>query len=255
MEEENIYEKIQELFGRFPENLNILEESINIDLQMEYFEFSKKLKKEQAEPGLLDQSVNLFDMEFPSESKKKLLATLASLEEVEAYRMIEKYLTEPDPELRDWAILSLQESRMLLQSKLLDQNQVFISTGLGGRGTDLRYFVVVLLKEDTLFSDLQKKILRNEFEFILKRHKAEIEQISFEERFAILLTLLPIKAPIQELFREAITETNQYGSFLETNFIVTNVKKMELAEIKDFIKKQKSMKPSSDPEDLPGSLP
>jgi hypothetical protein len=221
---------------------------------MEYFEYSKKLKKEQAEQLLMDQSVNLFNKDFPPENKKRLLVKLASLEEVEAYRMIEKYLEQPDPELRDWAILSLHESRMLLQSRLLDQNQVFISTGLGGRGTDLRYFVVVLLKEETHFSDLQKKILQNEFEFTLKRYQAEIEQISFQERFALLLTLLPIKVPIREVFREAITETNQFGDFLETNFIVTNVKKMELAEIKDYIQKQRSIKPSSKPEDLPESL-
>ena len=38
MEGENIYDKIQEIFGESPGTLSILEEKVDIDLQMEYFE-------------------------------------------------------------------------------------------------------------------------------------------------------------------------------------------------------------------------
>jgi hypothetical protein len=240
-EEENIYDKIQEIFGQFPDNLNILEESINIDLQMEYFEFSKKIKKDLNSSNVLSAKEHLFDHEKPVSLRKKLLVQLASIEEVEAYRTIEKYLHNPDPELRDWAMLAFQESRMLLQSKFLDENQVFISTGLGGKGSSLRYFVVLIAKEAETFTELQKKIIKNEFDFTLKKHKGELENIGFEENFATLMTIVPIKVSIRDVFKEAIGESNQYGDFLKANFIVTNVKKLSLDEIKDFIHKQKEL--------------
>ena len=34
--DENIYEKIQEIFGKMPAKFSVLEEEIDIDLQMEY---------------------------------------------------------------------------------------------------------------------------------------------------------------------------------------------------------------------------
>ncbi len=44
-ENENIYDKISEIFGGFSGSLNILEEQIDIDVQMNYFELSRKLKR------------------------------------------------------------------------------------------------------------------------------------------------------------------------------------------------------------------
>lgn len=240
-QEENIYDKIQEIFGQVPENLNILEESINIELQMEYFEFSKKIKKNLVTENVLKSKDQLFQKELAVSARKKLLVQLASVEEVDAYRTIEKYLKEPDPELKEWAILAFQESRMLLQSKFLDENQVFISTGLGGKGSSLRYFVVLISNEDSPFSELQQKIIKNEFEYTLKRNAGEVENLNFEENFATLLTILPIKVSIRDIFKEAISESNQYGNFLKSNFIVTNVKKLNIEEIKDFIQKQKDV--------------
>lgn len=240
-EEENIYDKIQEIFGQFPDNLNILEESINIDLQMEYFEYSKKIKKELISEKILASKDQLFLPDLPEPARKKLLVQLASLEEVEAYRAIEKYLAGPEPALREWAILAFQESRMLLQSKFLDENQVFISTGLGGKGGGLRYFVVLIHKDGNSFTELQQKIIRNEFEYTLKKHQGEIEAVNFEESFATLLTIIPIKSSIKEIFKEALAESNQYGDFLKANFIVTNVKKLSIEEIRDFIQKQKEL--------------
>jgi hypothetical protein len=55
--------------------------------------------------------------------------------------------------LKDWAALSLQESRMTLESSLLDENQVIISTGLGGKAKKLRYFAVIAAKRRENFSE------------------------------------------------------------------------------------------------------
>jgi hypothetical protein len=241
MDDENIYDRIQDIFGHFPENFSILEEQIDIDLQMEYFEYSRSFKKDLNTENILAVKDNLFNKGHSLIRKKKLLVQLASLEEVEAYRAIEKYLRDPDKKLREWAILAFQESRMLIQSKLLDENQVFISTGLGGKGAKLRYFVVLINSFDKPFEDLQKKIIRTEFDFFLKKNEAELEEVSFMDDYCSLLAIVPIKISVRDVFKSAIAECNEYGGFIKTNFIVTNVKTLSYDEIKEFVNKQKEL--------------
>lgn len=235
---ENIYDKIQEIFGEVPGTFSVLEEKIDIDLQMEYFEFSRTIKKNLDAAMVMNSREQIFDFNKDELDRKSLFAMLASLEEVLAYRTIEKYLKEGHQELRNWAILALQESRMLLESKLLEENQVFISTGLGGKGSKLRYFVVLIGREKAEFSDLQKKIVKNEFEDILTKYDAEIEKINFLGKYATLVVMVPLKVALKDVFRSAINECNQYGDFLKSNFIITNVKELNLTEIKDFLIKQ-----------------
>jgi len=184
--------------------------------------------------------------DWSEDQKKKLFAKLASIENVEAYRFIENYLKEGHLEIRNWAILALQESRMLLESKLLDENQVFISTGLGGRDSKLRYFVVLIRRDSGRFTELQQKIIKNEFEICLKNYNAEIENLSYLENFATLLVMIPLRVPLKDVFREAIQECNQYGDFLKSNFIVTNVRELGMDEIEDFLKKQELANPQED---------
>jgi hypothetical protein len=239
MDEENIYDRIQGIFGHFPENFSILEEQIDIDLQMEYFEFSRNYKQNPATQKILTRKEQLFQKQYPITRKKRLLVQLASLDEVEAYRAIEKYLQDPDPEIKEWAILAFQESRMLIQSKLLDVNQVFISTGLGGRGSKLRYFVVLINNFGKVFEDLQKRVIKTEFEFLLKKHDAELEEVNFIKNYCTLLAMVPIRASIRDVFKAAIAECNEYGDFIKNNFIVTNVKALSYEEINEFAGRQK----------------
>lgn len=238
MEGENIYDKIQEIFGQVPGSFSILEEQIDIDLQMEYFEVSRLAKKDLDKALTLNEKDEIFNPELDRSKKKALFARLASLENVGAYRTIEKYLKEDHQDLRNWAILALQESRMLLESTLLDENQVFISTGLGGKGSLLRYFIVLILKEGGEFTDWQEKTVRNEMELILKKNEAEIEEIEFNGAYSTLFAVVPLKVSLKEIFREAIDECNKIGDFLKTNFIITNVRRLSQQEIMEFMEKQ-----------------
>jgi hypothetical protein len=239
MENENIYDKIRELLGTIPVNFNILEEKIDIDLQMQYFEFSKNVKESLGREEILKNKEDIFDLTLPEKTRMTRFAELASIESVEAYRTIERYISSTISALKQWAILALQESRMLLESRLLDENQVFISTGLGGKGTKLRYFVVLLLKEGKEFSELNKKIVRNEAEMVLHKFNGEIEKISFTGGYATLMVIMPLQVPIKQIFRESVNECNLYGDFLKSNFIVTNVKELSKSEIDEFLKNQR----------------
>jgi hypothetical protein len=237
--EDNIFDKLRDLTGKFPEKLNILEEQIDIKVQMEYFKFSKKLKSNKNEPLHIDaDNIPNIDLEIHSPAEiKEILITLAGIDDARAYRFIEEYVKVATVPLKDWAILALQESKMLLESSLLDENQIFISTGLGGKGNMLRYFVVIIGEGIDEFEAFQRKMVASEFEFALKKNNCELEKIEFQEKFATLMALIPFDVPFQKVIRQTLEECNQYGNFIKPNFLVTNVKPLTLKEIKEFVTK------------------
>ncbi len=236
---ENLYDKIKEIFGVIPGNFNIMEDTIDVDLQIEYFEFSKKMSLEFDESWAISQLPVLDDPDAPTGSKKQVLARLATMNDVSAYRTIESYLQNPDPELKEWGILALHESRMNLESHLLEENQIFISTGLGGRADKLRYFVALIARNREKLSEVQMKIIKNEFSEVLKKYDAELEEVKNSGYLATFLLLLPIHHPVKKVFSEGIDECNHYGDFLRDTCIVTNVKSLSFKEIEDFIERKK----------------
>lgn len=246
-ENENIHDKLQELFGNDPGNFNILQRQIDVDLQMKYFDLSRKVKEELNVDRVLDKSDILFDDRISEEEKKELLAKLASIENVKAFRIIEKFYADAPDSLVEWTALAYQESRMLIESRLLDQNQVLISTGLGGKGEKLRYFVVLLGRTDVYLTDVQKKVIKSEFNYILNKHNSEIEDLNFSESMATIKAIIPMKEPVKAVFEEALVECNNFGNFLKDNFIITNVKELSFKEIKDFLKNRDYI--IQDPED------
>lgn len=234
MEHENIINKLHELLGETGKNFNILEEQIDINVQMDYFELSKKMKLQKDENAFSNKDL-LYNEDIGLHEKKELLTKIALIEDVEIYRFLEDYQKKAPEEMHDWAILALQENRMLLQSNLLDENQVFISTGLGGKQNMLRYFVVIMGKEIEEFTDTQKKVVTNEIHYGIKQSMGEVETLEFEKNFVKVLCLIPIKSSLKDAFKSIIKECNEIGDFLASDFIVTNVKKLSLNEIKQFI--------------------
>jgi hypothetical protein len=237
MEPENILDKIKQLFSE-KINFSILEGQIDIKKQVEYFELAKNLKDNLDENKILEKKDYLFDKNFDLEEKKKLLIELSAIEKVEAYRTIEKYVQNPDYELKDWALIAYQESRVLLESMLLNENQVFISTGLGGKANKLRYFVVIGSKSE--ISDIQKQIIEKEFIYSLNGCNAEIEKIEFSKLFFTVLCLFPLSVSFRKYLDIAVFECNQLGNFLNTNIIITNIKTFTLDEVDELLKNSKN---------------
>jgi hypothetical protein len=234
MENENIYDKLMELFGKVPENFSILEEQVDIQTQMTYFEESKKIKEQKSDlEATLQRKNELFDQDTEEEKKKELLILLANLDDVEAYRAIEKFNTIAPDNLKDWTALSLQESRMTIESSLLDENQVIISTGLGGKDKKLRYFAVIAAKDEGNFTDLQQRLITKELEFTIKKNNGEIENVEFNDGYCLLTSLVPLNVSIKELITIAIEDCNQIGDFINEKFILTNVKVLSMDEIKE----------------------
>ncbi len=241
LENKKSYNEINDFLQNLPKNFSILQEEIDIEIQMAYFEriknFKKNIKIDIEELPIKIAGLNI--SETPEEEKKDILIQLASVDDVKAYRAIEDFNKDTNVKtLKAWSTLALQESRMMMESSLLDESQVFISTGMGGKGDKLRYFIVGFLNDEIDFTDAQKNLLLKEFEYSLHQHNSEIEEIEFKNNFALITALIPIKEPIKEILKNAIDECIALGMKLSEHFLVTNVKKMEIDEIQQFLNEQ-----------------
>jgi hypothetical protein len=232
---ENIYDLLNEYLDIGDNGINILEEQIDSETQLEYFEFSRNYENKRGVEDIFLYKDEIFDNEISIDRKKKILVQLATVNDVEAYRTIEKYLRKPGNRLYEWAYMALQESRLLIESQLLEESKILITTGLGGKGLKLRYFIVFFTIDGRVMTKLQKKIIRSELNYTLKRKGAEIEDIIFKDGFACVLSMVPMQIPVQKLFNKILYECNQFGDFLFNDFIITNVKVLSLDEIKELL--------------------
>ena len=234
MEMDNLLEKINQMFGKNAAVFNILQEQVDIAVQMEYFEKAQELEKNLTNEEIIARREDIFNEEISIEERKGFLIQLAKTGDVLAYCTIEKLACLLDNPLTTWGKLALNDCRIRLESSLLDESQVYISTGLGGKGSKLRYFVV-LQSEDSQIVEFQQKLIKNEFEFSLNKHKSEIEEISFEDNLAIMIVLVPMNESLRGMLLEALKECNSLGSNLLHDLIVTNVKTMTFDEVKKVL--------------------
>ena len=237
MEEREFYQNIRKVLDDLPDNFSILEEQIDIEVQMKYFERARKVRSRKRASECFENREQLFAPETSNARKKEILLSIAILDDVKAFRTIEKFVDVAEGELKQWATLAFQESKMLIQSTLLDEQLVFISTGLGGKGQKLRYYVVFINKnQQEILNPIQQKLLKDEVIFELSHHDGEFESMDFSEGFATVLAMLPLQSDLKQIFRNIIEECNQYGDFLDDDMIVTNVKVMSRTEILEMLK-------------------
>ncbi|NLD46468.1 MAG: hypothetical protein GX660_04615 [Clostridiaceae bacterium] len=231
---QNIYDLISNYLNIQEDTINLLEHPVDSDTQLEYFELSRNQDR-ISDKDIIDRKDLIFDEEFPEEQKKLLLVQLASISSIEAYRTIEKYMKEPDSKLVGWAYMALLESRLLLESTILEENRVLITTGLGGKGNKLRYFIVFFTNDGKPINKTQEKIIRKEINFSLAGNEAELEEICFNDRFAYFLIVLPVNIPLYSFFNKIIKECNEFGDFLFKDFIISNVKILSIDEIRELL--------------------
>lgn len=221
------------------DSFHILEDLVPIEVQMEYFRYFERLRKEN-NPFVRDEEVAiLFSPEASIERKKRALTLLASIPDVGAYRSIETYHSSPlEPELLHWSSMALVSSRIILSSDLSGYQQVYISSGLGGQDKKLRFFTLFTTTDRQSFTDLQKEIVEREFTFQLKKADVVIEKFEIRENYFTILMLFPFNKDGRTSLNEAVTECNQYGNFLDTKFLFTNVKMLSEKEIEKMLEKK-----------------
>ncbi len=240
MDSENLYDKLREIQADGSHKINILQESIDVGVQMAYFRMTSRVKKNlDRDADHLKKVSHLYDPDVELATKKRILCIMASIDKPEYFRAIEQFKEYAPAELKEWTILAVQESKMLLESTLLETKLLYISTGLGGKGGALRFFLVLMGKDDTHYQKNQTEIIRKEFDFHFRQNNGEIEEMFFDNQYARIVCLLPLDCNIGDVVKSAIKECNTYGDFIEENFLLTNVKKLDLDEIEQFLEKVK----------------
>jgi len=238
--EDNILERLREMLGKNADNISILEHQVDFAVQMEYYDLANGLESPGDMESLPEREQELYDTNIDLEQKKKLLVSIARIEKPEAYRVLQRFLPLAPTELKEWAIMAYQESRILLETHLLDEHKVFISTGLGGKGDRLRYFVVLFPVAEQGFSDTEKKVIGSEMEFMLRRFDGEVEAIRFIDGYATIVALVPLDVPVKQPFQQAVEECNSLKPFIKDEFIITNVKILDSNEIESVLRYRNS---------------
>ena len=248
-EEGDVFKKFRDSFSKMDGHFHILEQRVPVELQMEYFKYSEQVRKERAKPDLNDMDYTAFreslsNPESTTDYKKYILSMLATSREVKAYRMLEDYVQHPDEDVSNWAYMALMESRISLESELSDEKQIYISTGLGGKGEKLRFYVLMLSRDRKPFLENQRKVIEREFAYFLPKADCEIERLTIGEQYVELVFLIPVRADIKLTLDKVINECNQYGDFLSDIFTITNVKELTEQEVTDIINKNGNSKTS-----------
>ena len=230
------HNSFQDMGGRF----HVLEHQVPVEQQLEYFSYSYRLRRKlpkMNEDEFGSCMEKLENVEYPVEEKKKILSRLASSSEIRAYRLLENYFQHPDEELVNWASMALMESRLAIESELTGEKQIFISTGLGGKGEKLRFYVLVPSVQETPFEDYQREIIEKEFGFVLPKNDCDIERLTIRDKYVELVFLIPVATDIKTILENVISECNIYGNFLSSMLTVTNMKELTQDEVNQVLEK------------------
>jgi hypothetical protein len=237
-EKDNVFERFRDSFGKLNGHFHVLEQRIPIEIQIEYFKYSEQMRKNQTkmtddEYGVYIQS--LTSETLSSEHKKYILSALAISSDVRAYRFLEDYAQHPDSDVTNWAYMALMESRISLESELLEEKQIYISTGLGGKGEKLRFYVLIIASKEEPFREYQRQTIESEFAYYLPAEDIEIERLAIYDFYVEFVLLIPVRKDIKAILDNIIAECNQYGNFISNRITVTNVKELSADEVAEII--------------------
>jgi hypothetical protein len=249
MRQKEIFNRFQKFLRETDSDFEIMEHQVPIETQMEYFKYSNRLRTFliPMESNLTvvesDYDQFVFDLQNPetsNEDKKGILSVLAVSKQIKAYRILEEFLRSADTELVDWTSMALMESRITLESELSDERLMYISTGLGGKGKKLRFYVLLISSTGSPFLAYQQQALENELSYALSQSDGEIEQFDIKGNYIEMLVLLPIQKNIKDILERVVDECNQYGNFISDTVVVTNVKKLKRDEIAQIIERHEN---------------
>lgn len=232
-DDKDVFKEFQDSIKGMEGSLRILETSIPVEKQMEYFHYADRVRN-NIQGNTVENQLEVLNN--PNSSTKELkfaLAYLAVACDVKAYRAIETFSENYTGDLSDWVTLALLQAKMTLESEFSEEKRIFISTGLGGKGSMIRFFSLFKSTNLTLFSDYQSNLIEKEIPFAIHHYKGIVERIEIEENYFILIFLIDIQVDVRKVLIDAINECNQYGDFIDNSFIITNVKIFNREEIKN----------------------
>lgn len=127
-------------------NFTVAEHGVHPDIMQRFISISNKLNKyELGDDEILPLKEKLLDPETSVKVKEKVLAKLATIKNVIAFRIVESYHQNCSEEEKPFSALAFNQSCHLIENQLTDNNAGLIITGLGGKGRRLRYFFMIVL--------------------------------------------------------------------------------------------------------------
>lgn len=233
-DKDQIFERLRNTMSQIHGHVHILEQSVSVGTQLRYFRFSELIRKRNDPPRpltdemCLDLYGMLYDPLRTEHEKKYALLMLATSKNVKAFRLLKEFVeNDPDIRLREWAGLALMDCQISLESELSGEQQIYISTGLGGKGEKLRFSTLLLIaNKKATFEDYQKHVIERESADVFEQYDCELETMEIADRYVLLSLLIPFQADIQNIMGKIIVECNQYGDFLSTTYTVTNVQEL-----------------------------
>ena len=239
-DQEEILKKIYDSFQHEGKQFHVLENRVPFEQQKEYFLYSlairQRRRKRLNDNDYIRYEEKLENVNLSKDEKKKILTILALSSEIRAFRLLEKYLQHPDEDLTYWASMALIESRMAIETELTEEQQIYISTGLGGKNGKLRFYVLILSSQEASFVDYQRTIIEKEFRYFFPEFDCEIERLSIHDNYVELVFLIPFAANMKKMFETVIAECNLYGNFRLILFAATNIKEFNQNEINQALK-------------------
>lgn len=239
---EKMLNQLRDSSGELKANMHLLNEIVPVEEQMKYFEYSKYVQSNKDNIGL-DRNyliAKLFTPEIDLEDRRYYLSVLAGIVDVAAYRAIETYHSSPlEAELANWSAMALAESKILLDADLSGEKHFFVSTGLGGKNSKLRYFSVIASFDRSDFNEFQRETLLRELQFAFKTHNIEVESIEIKSNYLKIFLLSGLNQDARLCIESAIKECNEMGHFVDDQFLLTNVKKIDDTEIEELLNKKK----------------
>lgn len=219
-----------------PEELEILEQGIDFQTQIDYVECSHSFGRgELADEETIHLAHMLYSDQLPLEGKKKALTLLAHVGTITAFRELEKYCTNPDKELKQWAALAMQECKMFPGNTFTEEITGFISGGLGGHTNRMRFYFLVLPLEGRLFTPRQKEVIRDECTLVANNLRSQVESFDFSDTYVAFTALLPMDIAIAEFIEAGIRNCNELGEFVLDSYYVANIGIPNEAEIEKII--------------------
>lgn len=218
-------EQIQEILETLPDHLNVMKQGIDTTVQKKYLDTSEALRYDPpTSEDIVAEGESLFLKDTSFVSKKRILILLAHSATARSYRIIERYLKNPDRKLKDWALLALQECLTMLESAILEESRGMISTGLGGSDNRLRYFLLISSNTGEPFTMNHEELIKEEFDLVCQKYDCQIETNKFDKGYATLKMLVPLDVAVGHVVEQGINGCNKMSNFLSSTYYVTNVK-------------------------------
>jgi hypothetical protein len=220
----DVFKKFQRSLKKSDVTFHILETSVPIEKQIGYFRYSESVRAHKTDDTVEKQIEILNSGGSTYEEMKYALTFLAISGDVKAYRALEAYSKDPKADLSDWAALSLLQAKVTLEYEFSNEKQVLISAGLGGKGTKLRFFAFFKSEKLIPFSKYQRNLIEKEFSFVIRKNRGVPVELIVGSNYFSLLFLSDLNADIMMLLKNTVWECNKYGNFINSDFVVTNVR-------------------------------